>query len=88
MYRLTRLGLHITPDHRYRVRVVYDNPTGHTILNGGMGVVGGLFMPDKKTTWPQTVASDSLYQKDLRHFMGPVDKVAVTMPMSQMHMEH
>jgi hypothetical protein len=88
MYRLTRLGLHITPDHRYRVRVVYDNPTGHTIPNGGMGVTGGLFLPDKKPTWPRAEASDSLYQKDLRHFLGPVDKGAVTMPMSQMHMEH
>jgi hypothetical protein len=88
MYRLTRIGLHITPDHRYRVRVLYDNPTGHVIPNGGMGVTGGLFMPDRNTTWPATDRSDSLYQKDLRHFLGPVDKVAVTVPMSQMHMEH
>jgi hypothetical protein len=88
LYRLTRIGLHITPDHRYRVRVVYDNPTGHSIPNGGMGVTGGLFMPDRKIIWPATGPGDSLYQRDLRHFMGPVDKFAVTTPMSQMHMEH
>ena len=88
MYRLTRLGLRVTPQHRYRVRVVYDNSTGHTIPNGGMGVIGGLFLPDRKAKWPATDTSDSLYQKDLRHFLGPVDKVAVTMPLSHMHMAH
>ncbi|HEV8381848.1 MAG TPA: hypothetical protein VGQ29_09700 [Gemmatimonadales bacterium] len=88
LYGLTGIGLRITPTHRYRVRAVYDNPTGHTIPNGGMGVVGGIFMPDRAAVWPATDPSDSLYQKDLRHFMGPVGKVAVAMPMSQMHMEH
>lgn len=88
LYRLTRIGLHITPDHRYRVRVVYDNPTGHAIANGGMGVTGGIFLPDRNVTWPVSNTADSLYQQDLRHFMGPVDKVVVTTPMSQMHMEH
>lgn len=83
-----RLGLHIIPEHRYRVRVVYDNPTGHAIPNGGMGVTGGLFMPDRNVAWPAANRSDSLYAQDLRHFMGPVDKVAVTAPMSHMHMEH
>lgn len=88
MYRLTRLGLHITPEHRYRVRVVYDNTSGHTISSGGMGVTGGLFMPDRNVTWPAANTSDSLYARDLRHFMGPVDKVVVTTPLSHMHMEH
>jgi len=84
LYRLTGIGLRITPAHRYRVRVVYENPTGNTIAGGGMGVVGGLFMPDRNAVWPTTDPNDSLYQQDLRHFMGPVGKPAVT-PMSQMH---
>ncbi|HTI05967.1 MAG TPA: hypothetical protein VL549_11650 [Gemmatimonadales bacterium] len=88
LYTLTSVGLAITPRHRYRVRVVYDNPTGHTIANGGMGVVGGLFIPAKGTVWPATDPSDSLYQQDLRHFMGAVGKPAVAMPMADMHMEH
>jgi len=88
LYSLTSLGLHVTPDHRYRVRVIYDNPTGHTISNGGMGVVGGLFRPDRKAQWPATDPSDSLYQKDLRHFLGAVGKPVVSVPMSEMHMEH
>ena len=88
LYGLTGIGLRITPTHRYRVRVIYDNPTDHTIPSGGMGVVGGLFMPDRNATWPATNQADSLYQQDLRHFMGPVGRAAVAAPMSHMHMEH
>ena len=83
---LTGIGLRITPEHRYRVRVIYENPTDQAIASGGMGVVGGLFMPDKKAKWPATDPSDSLYQQDLRHFMR-VGKPAMTdVPMSHMHM--
>jgi hypothetical protein len=82
------MGMRITPTHRYRVRVMYENPTDQAIANGGMGVVGGLFMPDRKAVWPATNPSDSLYQQDLRHFMGPVGKPAVGAPMSHMHMGH
>ena len=31
LYGLTRVGAHITPEHRYRVRVVYNNPTGEVV---------------------------------------------------------
>ncbi|HEY7193202.1 MAG TPA: hypothetical protein VH439_05630 [Gemmatimonadales bacterium] len=86
LYSLTRIGLPVTPSHRYRVRVVYNNTSGHNIPDGGMGVIGGLFRPDKNVVWPATNAADSLYQKDLRHFMGPVEQVAVTMPIEHMHM--
>src|SRR6266853_793288 len=54
LYGLTGIGLRITPAHRYRVRVIYENPTGHPIPDGGMGVVGGLFMPDRNAVWPAT----------------------------------
>lgn len=73
LYGLTRIGAHITPDHRYRIRVVYDNPTGGVVSAGGMGVVAGLFIPDRGAVWPSADPSDSLYQKDLRHFLG-IDK--------------
>jgi hypothetical protein len=69
LYKWTRLGFHIIPDHRYRVTVYYENPTGQVIPAGGMGVVGGLFVPDRGAIWPATNPSDSLYQKDLRHAM-------------------
>jgi len=60
-----RLGVHIVPAHRYRVTAVYDNPTGHVLRDGGMGLVGGLFVPDRGTRWPDVDPSDSLYQQDL-----------------------
>src|SRR6266550_2254998 len=64
------------PSRRYRVRVIYDNPTGRTISAGGMGVVGGLFMPQRDAVWPKTDPGDSLYQQDLRHFMGAAGSMA------------
>jgi len=88
LYSLTSIGVHVTPAHRYRVRVVYNNTSGMTIPDGGMGVVGGLFRPDKNVVWPATNPQEALYQKDLRHFMGPVEQVVVTMPLEHMHMEH
>ena len=90
LYSLKGLGMRITPSHRYRVRVIYENSTGDPIPDGGMGVVGGLFMPDREAIWPATDPSDSLYEKDLRHFMGPVGKPVVSVPleMGHMHMAH
>jgi len=69
LYGWTRLGVHIVPAHRYRIAVSYDNPTGAPIPDGGMGVVGGLFVPDRGVTWPAAEPGDSLYQKDYRHYM-------------------
>ena len=69
LYGLTHIGAHIVPEHRYRVRVVYDNPTGTVLREGGMGVVGGLFVPDGDVPWPTINPNDSLYQEDLRHFL-------------------
>ena len=69
-YGLTRIGQRLTPEHKYRVRVVYDNPTGKPIPDGGMGVVGGLFIADRDAAWPQPNTGEELYQQDLQHFMG------------------
>ena len=66
LYSWHRLGVHIVPDHRYRVTAVYDNPTGHVIPDGGMGLVAGLFVPDRGTHWPAVDTSDTLYQQDLQ----------------------
>jgi len=65
LYRWYRLGVHITPAHRYRVAAVYDNPTGHVIHDGGMGAVAGLFVPDRGTVWPAVDRSNTVYQQDL-----------------------
>jgi hypothetical protein len=91
LYRLTRLGFHIVPNHRYRVTVHYENPTSRVIPDGGMGVVGGLFVPDRGVTWPATDRTDSLYTQDLRHAMrllgGHEMKMMSGQSMSSMH-EH
>ncbi len=68
-YGWTRIGVHVVPSHRYRVTVYYDNPTGQAIPDGGMGVVGGLFVPDRGIAWPGAECGDSLYQQDYRHYM-------------------
>jgi len=64
-YRWNRLGVHIVPEHRYRITAVYENSTGQVLPNGGMGAVGGLFLPDRGTTWPAVDPQDSVYQQDL-----------------------
>jgi hypothetical protein len=47
-----RLGIPVRPDHRYRLTVEYDNPTGRTIPGGAMGTLGGAVIPDDPTQWP------------------------------------
>jgi len=69
LYGWTRLGAHIVPEHRYRITVSYDNPTGQPIPDGGMGVVGGIFVPDRGVTWPAADPRDSLYHEDYVHYM-------------------
>jgi hypothetical protein len=69
LYGLGRLGVHVEPSHQYRVTVHYLNPTGQLIPDGGMGVVGGLFIPDRGIPWPATNPGDSLYAEDYRHLM-------------------
>lgn len=69
MYR--KLGLKVYPTHRYRATVTYDNPTGQTIPDGGMGLIGGLFVP-AVTEWPAADASNPLYALDRRHYLREV----------------
>lgn len=69
LWGLTHIGAPIVPEHRYRVRVVYDNPTGKVLPQGGMGVVAGLFVPDGDVPWPTVNPNESLYKEDLKHFL-------------------
>ena len=64
-YNWHRVGVHIVPGHRYRVTAVYENPTGHVLRDGGMGAVGGLFVPDRGSSWPTVDPRDAVYQQDL-----------------------
>lgn len=61
---LRRLGVPLRPEHTYRLTAIYDNPTGDTIPNGGMGVLGGGFVPSRRAAWPQVNRQDPMYALD------------------------
>lgn len=69
LYRWNRLGARVVPDHTYRVTVEYDNPTGAVLPQGGMGVIGGLMVPENPDAWPAADVTDTLYLADLRHYL-------------------
>lgn len=70
----------LDPSHTYRVVATYRNPTRKTLHGGGMGVVGGVFLPDESATWPAADPADPLYRLDRRHYMrevrGRFDQIA------------
>jgi hypothetical protein len=61
-YRGRGIGLLIYPDHVYRVTVEYDNPTGETIADGGMGSIAGAMIPLGE--WPIADPTDPLFIAD------------------------
>jgi hypothetical protein len=62
---LMTLGYGIRPDHVYRLTVVYDNPTGSTVVDGGMGALGGVFRPSGGVAWPSIDPNDKDYKLDV-----------------------
>lgn len=62
-------GIPVRPDHRYRVEVVYHNPTDRSSPLGGMGVVAGVVMPAADASWPRLDRSDQAYCLDLMNHM-------------------
>lgn len=65
-------GIPVRPDHRYRVEVVYHNPTDRPSPLGGMGVVAGAVMPVGDASWPELDRSDRAYCLDLmNHVTAP-----------------
>ncbi len=69
LYGLFKVGAAIRPDRTYRVTVHYDNSTGGPVEAGGMGVIGGLFVPDKGAEWPVANKTDPLYVQDAFHYL-------------------
>lgn len=63
---LTRLGLPVYPDHKYRLTAVYDNPTGRTLRDGAMGALGGIILPGDARKWPSVARQDAQYREDQR----------------------
>jgi hypothetical protein len=84
-YRWYRLGKHIEPGHTYQVTVVYDNPTGHTILYGGMGSVAGLIVPDRGASWPVLDPRDVTYQAQVRNLLNNMTGIVMVRDGSMNH---
>lgn len=63
---LLRLGLPLEEGHTYRLVAVYENPTGETIVNGGMGALGGILVPDGET-WPKADPQNPEYVADVQY---------------------
>ena len=64
-----QLGLPIVAGRNYRVTVVYNNPKADTIKAGGMGVVGGVFLPSPLARWPKADPKDETYAIDRAHYL-------------------
>lgn len=64
---LRRFGHPVRTGHVYRITVVYDNPTGDTIHDGGMAAIGGVIRP-RRGAWAAADRADPLYVEDLNGF--------------------
>ena len=59
------VGKPVRPDHVYRLTATYDNPTGQTIPEGGMGVIGGIIALTGGARWPAVDRRHPDYVADL-----------------------
>jgi hypothetical protein len=57
---------------RYRVVGVYNNPTGHTIKDGGMAHMNGIFSPDDPSEWPKLDRASQAYRADVATLPSPI----------------
>ena len=78
-----RLGVRIESTDRYRITITYYNPTRHLLRNGGMGAVGGLFVPDGSAVWPVADTTSALYRADLEETFQPASDDMGGMVMSR-----
>jgi hypothetical protein len=77
IFALWHRGPHFKAGHPYRLVVVYDNPTRDTLINA-MGIIGGLYVPDRLRNWPAVDPQNVDYQRDKEGFPG-VDSVLATL---------
>jgi hypothetical protein len=83
-----RLGLPVEAGHTYRLVSVYDNPTGATIPDGGMGALGGIIMPTGKVRWPRADRSHAEYRKDVALRITDRDRAPDPMEANAAHGQH
>jgi hypothetical protein len=59
-------GVGIKSTHVYRLTAVYENPTGAAVIDGGMGALGGVFLPRDSIGWPAVDLANPDYVLDWR----------------------
>jgi len=62
-------GPHLRAGHPYRLVVVYDNPTADTLFNA-MGMMGGIYVPDRLRDWPAVDPQNADYRADMEGYAG------------------
>ena len=71
-YFVWKLGIPLRADHTYRLTAIYDNPTGKTLIGGGMGALGGVLVPEDRQLWPTVDRKHPEYLLDLKvTYEGP-----------------
>lgn len=61
-------GPRLEKGRSYRLTAVYDNPTGETIVGGGMATLGGIIVPDEP--WPEVDPRSAEYAWYLARELG------------------
>lgn len=59
-----RFGLRIRPEHVYRLTAIYENETDAPIPEGGMGALGGIFVPARGAITPKPDRTHPQYLRD------------------------
>ncbi len=60
-------GYHVTAGEGFELTAWYDNTSGRTIPDGGMGTLGGVFKPDSGQAWPVLDPSAPAIRSDLAY---------------------
>ncbi len=68
VYGASGEGLKLKAARRYKVTVAYDNPTGRTISEGGMGILAALFVPQDMGKWPVLDTNDPRFKLDVEMY--------------------
>ena len=65
-YYIHRMGVPLKASNTYRLTATYDNPTGKTLPQGGMGALGGVIVPADGKVWPTVNRNDPEYLHDVK----------------------
>lgn len=74
-------GPHLKAGHPYRLVVVYENPTPDTLINS-MGMMAGLYEPDRLSDWPKVDPQSADYRAGMEGVAG-ADSVIASLDSSR-----